>query len=254
MNIHQNRISGCHSALDEVFLTQVVNFVKLTETCYLAGRNALFTPFPFALLIIPIRDAFLQKNAIHLENRCLPSRGYDCCISEMFFGQACKKAMFFRDKAPGFFCLNLLEQLHANTVHLGSMQKRSLPRAFLFERDRSSMEGIMTGFAQRQQIGFLIASVLTSENKVMHFKPLILRFALAMLAGVAVSCKDIRFGIGIPVVDPFLIQPLVLKYLWIFEGMGIKGSCFQDHGRDRQQGLHKTDFPQMRVDFASDRG
>ena len=100
---------------------------------------------------------------------------------------------------------------------------------------------------------FLQKHAIHSENKVMHFKPLILRLALAMLAGVAVSCKDICFGIGIPVVDPLLIQPLVLKYLGIFEGMGIKGSCFQDYGRDRQQGLHKTDFPQMRVDFASHR-
>ncbi len=109
----------------------------------------------------------------------------------------------------------------------------------------------MTGFAQGQQIGFLIASQFTAQNDMMHFEPLVLRFPFALLAGIAISCQYIRFRIGIAVVDPFLLQPLVLKHCWIFECMRVKGSCFQYNGSDRQEGLYKADFSQMGIDFAS---
>jgi hypothetical protein len=132
--------------------------------------------------------------------------------------------MFFGHKAPGFPCLHPLEQLVTNAVHLSGMKQGSFFRALLLEGDGSCMESIMAGFAQRQQIRFLIASVLTSEDKVMHFEPLTLRFPLTLLAGVAISCEHVGFGIRVAVVDPFLIQPLVLQHFWIFQGMGIKGS------------------------------
>lgn len=71
---------------------------------------------------------------------------------------------------------------------------------------------------------------------------------------VTISCQHIGFGIGEPIVDPFLIQPLFLKHLSIFEGMRVKRACFQHNGLDGQQGPHKADFPQMCFDFAPHSG
>ena len=82
--------------------------------------------------------------------------------------------MFFGDKAPGFDRLNTTQQLYANTVHLRGMKQISLALPLLFERDRSGMEALMTRFAQRQEIRFLIASLLASEDDVMDFESSIL--------------------------------------------------------------------------------
>ena len=88
MNIHQDRISGRHSALDKVLLTEIEHFVKLGEASDLSCRDSLFAANAFGLLIISIRDTFLHENATCLENGRFPLRGYHGCIKDMLFGQS----------------------------------------------------------------------------------------------------------------------------------------------------------------------
>src|SRR6266487_339098 len=249
-NIHQDRISRCHSALDEVFVTELANLTKLTEAGDFTCRYALFAPNAFRLLIIPVGNAFLPENAACLENGLCSSCRNHCRIKDMFFWKPCKEAMFFGHKAPRFLCLHPLEQLVPNAVHLGSMKQISFSLPSLLECDCASMQAIMAGFAKGQEIRFPIASVFAAKNEMVNFQTVILRFSLTVLTGVAISCEHIGFGIGVAVVDPFLIQPLVLQHLWIFQCLGIKGSRFKHNGCDRQYPLHKADFSQMCVDFA----
>ncbi len=68
--------------------------------------------------------------------------------------------MLFGNKSPGLLCLNLFEQLDANAVHLRGVQQTPLFLAHLLEEDLASMQPIMAGFTQCQEIAFLIASVL----------------------------------------------------------------------------------------------
>src|SRR5260370_40570125 len=75
-----------------------------------------------------------------------------------------------------------------------------------------------------------------------------------MLAGIAISGEDVGFGIGITIVDPLLVHPLVLQDFWVFQGMRIKCPCFQYDGLNWQERLHKADFSQMGFNFASHRG
>ena len=144
-----------------------------------------------------------------------------------------------------------LPQLEADAVHLRGMKQGAFFRPLVLERDGSCMQGIMTALAQGQQIRFLIASLRTSEDDVMYLQASILRFSSTVLASVPVSREDVGFGVGKTVVDALLVEPLVLQDLWMFQGMRVKGSCFQHHGGDRQERLHKADFSQMGVDLAS---
>src|SRR6266498_2524973 len=143
----------------------------------------------------------------------------------MVFWEPRKVAMFLGNKAPCFLCRNALEQLDANAVHLSGMKQGSFFRALLFECDGSRMQTIVTDLAQRYQIGFLIASLLTAENDVMDLQASIFRFPLALLAGVAIPREHVGFGIGKRVVDALLVQPLALQHFGIFERMRIEGSC-----------------------------
>jgi hypothetical protein len=113
------------------------------------------------------------------------------------------------------------------------------------------MQGVMTALAQGQQIRFLIASLRASEDDVMDLQASILRFPATVLARVPVPREDVGFGVGKAVVDALLVQPLVVQDLWMFQGMRVKGPCFQHDGGDRQERLHKVDFSQMGVDLAS---
>ncbi len=113
--------------------------------------------------------------------------GNNCCIKDMFFGKSYQEAMLFRDKAPGFFSLKPLEQLNADTVHLGGMHQRSLFLASVLERDGSCMERIVTGLTEGQQIRFIIASLLATENEMMHFEPLFFGLPFAVLTAIVVS-------------------------------------------------------------------
>ena len=78
--------------------------------------------------------------------------------------------MRFGDKAPRFLSINALEQLHADTVHLGSMSQHSLFLAGAFERDGSCMERIVTSLTERQQIRFLLTAVLAPKDDVVNFQ------------------------------------------------------------------------------------
>src|SRR6202035_1029124 len=91
----------------------------------------------------------------------------------------------------------------------------------LFERESSCMEAIMTGLAQRDQIAFLIAALLTAEDDVMDFEPVVFRLPLALLAAVAIPREHVGFGIGKTVVDALLVQPPVLQHFGIFERMRV---------------------------------
>jgi hypothetical protein len=97
-------------------------------------------------------------------------------IKTMFFGQAEKQAVFFGYKAPGLHrAVNPPEQLNADAIHLGGVSQGPFLDTLLLEFDGSCMQRIMTGFAESQQIAFLITSLLTAKNEVMDFEALILR-------------------------------------------------------------------------------
>ena len=234
LNIHEDGISCCHPALDEVLLTEIANLIELTQACDFACGYALFTANAFGLLVIPIGNTFFQQRAVRLKNGLCSSRRNDRCIKHMFFREPRKVAMFLGHKAPRFLCLHPLEQLITNGVHLGSMKQISFPLPYLLECDCASMQAIMAAFAKCQEIRFLIASVFAAKNEMVNFQTLILRFSLTVLTSVAISCEHVGFGISVAVVDPLLIQPLVLQHFWIFQCMGIKGSRFKHHGCDRQ--------------------
>ena len=208
--MHHNGIACRHTAFDEVLVSLVTHLVELAIALDLSGGNELLAAHSFGLLIIAIGHAFFEENVACAKGGHLPPRGYHCRIIEMFLGETRKHAVFFAHKAPGFLCWHVPEQLEANAVHLGSMQQVPFSLAGALEDDGSCMEGVMTGFAQRQEIRLFIASSLLSEDDVMHFKPLIFRFSFALLAGVGVSCEHVGFGIGKPIVHALLLQPLVV--------------------------------------------
>src|SRR5450759_5121566 len=148
--------------------------------------------------------------------------------------------MLFRDKAPGLLCLKAFEQLDANTVHLSGMAKPLFFLSPLLEWNASCMEVIMTGFAECQQIRFLIAPVLAAKNNVVDFYSLVFRLPFALLAGVVISCEHIGACVGKTVVDALLVEPLVLQDFWVVQCMRVKGSRFQHDRGDRQKRLHKA--------------
>src|SRR6202035_259110 len=76
---------------------------------------------------------------------------------------------------------------------------------------------------------------------------------LAVLAQVAISREHIGLGVGKTVVDPPLVKGWVLQDLWVFQRMRDKGSRVPHDGAYWQDRLHKADFPQVSVYFASHR-
>lgn len=101
--IHEDGVSGRHATFDEVLLTLVAYFVKLPKSPDLSRRDALLTVLPFGLLVISIRNAFLQEHRLGLENGESSSRGNHGCIKDVFFRQTSEQAMLFGHKAPRFF-------------------------------------------------------------------------------------------------------------------------------------------------------
>ena len=159
--------------------------------------------------------------------------------------------MFFGHKSPRFLCLYPFEQLDANAVHLRGMEQVPLFLSCVCQRDGSSMETIMAAFAEGHEIGLLVAPIVTTKNDVMDFSSLVFRLPFALLAGVTISCEDIGACVGKTVVDPLLVEPLLLQDFRVLERMRIKGSCFQDNGCDRQERLDKVYFSHMSVYLAA---
>src|SRR5260221_9281388 len=87
----------------------------------------------------------------------------------------------------------------------------------------------------------------------MPLYPPVFALPLAALAQVAISREHICLGVGKTVVDPLLVKGWVLQDFWVFQRMRVKGSRFQHDGAYWQDRLHKADFPQVSVYFASHR-
>jgi len=119
--------------------------------------------------------------------------------------------------------------------HLRGMKQWAFFRTLVLEGDGLRMQCIVTGLAQGQQIRFPTAPLLTSENQMMHLQASILRFSSTVLAHVPVPREHIGFGVGKPIVNPLLVEPLVVQDFWVFQGVRIKGPRFQYDGANGQQ-------------------
>ena len=85
-NVHQDRIAGRHAPFDEVFLALVAHLVELAEPSDFTGSNWLLTSHPFRLLIIPSRNAPLEKKRRDAEGGHLPSRSNHRGVKDVLFG------------------------------------------------------------------------------------------------------------------------------------------------------------------------
>ncbi len=167
---HQDHITSGHAPFDKVLLSTIAYRIERTKPLHFASGDALLASYPLRLLIIPIRDAFLGKYRLDLEQRLFSACGNHGCIVGVSLRQTCKPPMLFGHKAPGFLgSFHPLQQLYADTIHLCGMGQNSLFLAWFLERYGSGMQTIMTGLAERQQVAFLIASILAPEDEVMHF-------------------------------------------------------------------------------------
>src|SRR6266567_6176672 len=167
--VHQDRITGAHSAFDEVVLTTVADLVELAEASHLSGNNPLLASDAFCLLIVPSGHTSLCDQRRRLEDGLPSSGGNHSRIKNMLFGQVPELAMLLGDKAPCFFCLQQTQQLKTNAVHLRCMQQRSFFLPFLFQRNLACMLALMAGLTEREQVAFFIASLLAPKDNVMHF-------------------------------------------------------------------------------------
>src|SRR6202043_3243356 len=90
----------------------------------------------------------------------------DCCVVGVGFGQSRAQTMFLGHKTPRLFGIKPLEQLYTDAVHLGSMNKNALFLPSFLQRDRSRVQAIMAGLAERQEMRLVVAALLATENEV----------------------------------------------------------------------------------------
>src|SRR6266700_7634428 len=157
IQVHQNGVAGRHTPLDEVLLSLIPDLIKLTEASDLASGDPLFTMPSFGLLVVPVRKTAFCQNGCHAQCRHHASCRNHGRIKTVLLRESCQLAMLLRDEAKGFLCLDSLEQLKANTIHLGRMFQIPLLLPLAFERDLACMESVMAGLTERKQIGFFIA-------------------------------------------------------------------------------------------------
>ena len=101
----------------------------------------------------------------------------------------------------------------------------------------------------------IIAAASTAKYQMVNLEPSVssrgtIRLAFAMPAGVTVPVQEVSLRIGKPVVDPFLVQRLMLEYLGIFARMRIEGCRLQDQPGDGQNRRDEGDLLLLRLDFA----
>ena len=110
-----------HSPFDKVLLAQIANFVELAKSPDFAGGDRLFTANSLSFAG-NLHQARIFARAPEWCERWGSFHAWQSWSHRgMFFWQPCEQAMLFGDKAPRFFCLDTLEQLDTNTVHLSGM-------------------------------------------------------------------------------------------------------------------------------------